>query len=343
MSFTDEVEPKFASWGELVANLAVGQFQGWIFRGLPSYDYSPISSLERVLRTAGMDPTTWPERENLSIGFFKDRARHYLTQLPADDDLLGWLSLMQHYGAPTRLVDWTVSPFVACYFAYDRPAQNTASAALWMLNARACRQVFGSQFPFGCDHMGVVSSTTHDKDGVEVERSYPGREITLDDVAREENQLVREVIEHEAAWPLPLSILRPDRRMAAQQACVVCSGKLGGESSAVELLMQETTHEKIAERLKDVTPQNRYLSTGNIVLRLRKDGGSETKAIFEIPAFVVKKIELPFAWRNEALASLARMNITADALFPGLDGVGRATEVYAQTGAPPSMREYLDL
>lgn len=44
--------------------------------------------------------------------------------------LLGWLATMQQYGAPTRLLDWTFSPYVAAYFAVR--AAPEADGALWM-------------------------------------------------------------------------------------------------------------------------------------------------------------------------------------------------------------------
>ena len=48
---------------------------------------------------------------------FRRQARIRHPNCPADDDLAGWLALMQHYGLPTRLMDWTSSLLVAAFFA----------------------------------------------------------------------------------------------------------------------------------------------------------------------------------------------------------------------------------
>jgi hypothetical protein len=55
----------------------------------------------------------------LLLGEFQSKARLYKSayDLPPLEDKLSWLALMQHYGVPTRLLDFTYSPYLALYFA----------------------------------------------------------------------------------------------------------------------------------------------------------------------------------------------------------------------------------
>ncbi len=90
--------------------------QWWLFRGT-SQPFPLQTSLERALADAGVDLARATDIEQQMLKEFKRRAHHYVNALPNRGDVLGWLALMQHHGAPTRLLDWTYSFYVAAFFA----------------------------------------------------------------------------------------------------------------------------------------------------------------------------------------------------------------------------------
>ncbi|MDP1768145.1 MAG: FRG domain-containing protein [Nitrospirota bacterium] len=52
---------------------------------------------------------------------------------PAEKNWAAWLFLMQHYGVPTRLLDWTKSALIGLYFAVADPQHDEKPGALWGL------------------------------------------------------------------------------------------------------------------------------------------------------------------------------------------------------------------
>jgi len=83
----------------------------WIFRGDKKYDdeeASIKSSLERFFCLERIEPgKKRKEVEDELIREFKRAYHQYAYHLPDPDSTVEWLSLMQHHGAPTRLVDFT--------------------------------------------------------------------------------------------------------------------------------------------------------------------------------------------------------------------------------------------
>ena len=72
----------------------------------------------------------WELQETRIRRIFERKSHLFLNDVPRGDEL-EWLALMQHHGAPTRLLDFTWSPYVAAFFALERAGSD---AAIWALN-----------------------------------------------------------------------------------------------------------------------------------------------------------------------------------------------------------------
>ena len=56
-------------------------------------------------------------------------------------DYLELLGLAQHYGLPTRLLDWTNDPMTACFMACYKPNSESSSISVWALNRHLLGQI----------------------------------------------------------------------------------------------------------------------------------------------------------------------------------------------------------
>jgi len=86
-----------------------------------------------IYRDNSGQPSDSPERENRICQEFRFLAPSRYGRCPSRGDHPAWLFLMQHYGAPTRLLDWTKSPLVALYFACARNNVDDSGGDMWVL------------------------------------------------------------------------------------------------------------------------------------------------------------------------------------------------------------------
>jgi hypothetical protein len=125
------------SLGELIKVIAdetLSQNQTFWYRGQHCSKWGLVPSIYRQARSA--QDTRLFERHLAHT--FRSRAGMRHGHTPSFEDIPGWISLMQHYGVPTRLLDWSRSPLIACYFAIERYLYESdvepVDACVWALD-----------------------------------------------------------------------------------------------------------------------------------------------------------------------------------------------------------------
>lgn len=88
--------------------------QGTMYRGVRNSSYDLVPSIARKT----IDHRPVQEIEKILLMRFMNEAFPFLAHKPTNDFEL--LTIAQHHGLPTRLLDWTRSPFAALFFAAER-------------------------------------------------------------------------------------------------------------------------------------------------------------------------------------------------------------------------------
>ncbi|HZP49118.1 MAG TPA: FRG domain-containing protein [Vicinamibacterales bacterium] len=111
-----------SSWNE-----ALGRHRmPFAFRGDPRLDEDLSSGLLRL--AAGR-----PNVSRLELHLVRN-FRKYAYGTAGADTMWHWMALGQHRGLPTRLLDWTYSPFVALHFATADLDLMDTDGSVWMIN-----------------------------------------------------------------------------------------------------------------------------------------------------------------------------------------------------------------
>jgi len=105
----------------------------FVFRGLPDASFSLVTSLQRMSKG---DMTHAKTIEEHVIRNFQRYAHNSHADLGSN--IFNWLSLAQHHGAPTRLLDWSQSPMVALYFACIYPKEDAKDGVIMCINPSSC-------------------------------------------------------------------------------------------------------------------------------------------------------------------------------------------------------------
>jgi hypothetical protein len=95
-----------------------------VYRGLSNSQYDLKTSLIRL----GGEYSTLEKHLLRNFRKYAHKNQH------TGNSLWNWLALAQHHGLPTRLLDWTYSPFIALHFATANIEKYNFDGVIWCLS-----------------------------------------------------------------------------------------------------------------------------------------------------------------------------------------------------------------
>lgn len=119
------------TWQELLDHLQAGAWNETLQRFRLRAAFRGSSRVGEGLRTSlSRLGGNYAEKERHIIRNFRKYARR---SLDAEDSVWNWLALAKHHGLPTRLLDWSFSPFVALHFATQSSDDFDRDGELWVV------------------------------------------------------------------------------------------------------------------------------------------------------------------------------------------------------------------
>ncbi len=146
------------SWNELQEKLfedswneSIGRFRSpFVFRGLSNSGYKLNTTLSRL-------GSNFVSMEHHLIRNFKKYAHNNIVE---KDSIWHWLSIAQHHGLPTRLLDWTFSPFVAMHFATAKIERFNLDGVIWMVDFVKAHELLPVELRKALNEEGAAGLTT---------------------------------------------------------------------------------------------------------------------------------------------------------------------------------------
>jgi len=264
----------------------------FFYRGQVCKDWGLESSLFRQLKSRKGDLPRCFEIEQDAKREFESQLHLHMDPagFPDTKDWLGLWALMQHYGAPTRLLDWTASPYVAAYFAVE--SGNQSDGLIWVLNDWALGDRMQEQYPDDWSKWDE-SRTRPSNNWAKVTKSF--------------NRNWERFFDENSAPQI--FFFQPDKkspRVVAQQGWLSTSLNLFADYETAVATQYENHRND---------PKNHV------------GFDSETTECWK---YWNSKIVIPKELKPEFLRRLQIMNITANSLFPGIGGLGQSVREFIQ-------------
>lgn len=270
----------------------------FIFRGQANYKWSLQTSLERMVAKNHKNAYLCPQYCEIYEGrmlkeFMWKFPLYERNMIPEKNDYVEWLSLMQHYGAPTRLLDFTYSLYVALFMCLDGFQDDYC--CLWAINRTFLSQHLlrlylksNNQTSGSATHY-VLEQFAHSK---------ANKEISTCSFKSEKNVL----------------LINPN----------ICNERLSIQQGL--FLMPTNISCSFEDNLDAIIETSDWdIEKMEIpVLDLLNYGYTEEGKSLNRDSIFLFKIKIPLKFKYELGNLLHQMNITAETIYPGIEGMAKS-------------------
>lgn len=262
------------------------------FRGQPESSWELNTSLERCFNKFNPIINIYENSEHWMLNEFKEKFHLYSDNPPDTTNNFEWLALLQHYGCPTRLLDFTTSLYIASYFAFS---ESVDTSSIWAINLPTLRKRLHK----------------------ELKLEYKEGEALKDEVNQSHIGLINRFIANQNInddspyFVVPLSSTKKSIRLSRQQGLFLAPINLDGFAGEYHFMKNLSKSYGSDEKINFLKIK---------ITDFKKSGTYHTP----YDSIDILKINIPINIQKESILSLNNMNITEETLFPGLDGLARS-------------------
>lgn len=267
------------------------------FRGQANSKWEITSSIKRMInRLYPPDPiqiySTCPFERDLLREFKWKYPLYEKNYIPDDNRVIEWLSIMQHYGCPTRMIDFSYSPYVALFMALDESDYDCSS--IWCINQIICMDSFNKEHKQSDD-----------------KTNYLDRNMFNDYIYEKANEMLQK-----ALYSNPSS--NPRKRIFLVKPQMI-NERINRQQGLFAI--PENTEVSFEE---NVFPLINNKEATSISFKDLIEYSYSPEGMFGAIDYALIKIIIPSDFKYDIKKSLYHMNITDETMFPGLEGLSKS-------------------